>query len=197
MDFIFSSPKRLLLAEKRAITQELRQLKAENAGGSAAGGLRPKQLLFNKDVYTQQTSPTAWPTTTTTTSVNGSKDGPSPLERRKLELIENVSFSFIEIQLSSAAEHLSKLQIENNSLQTVTRGRICSNCHQTGHNKNNCKGLECDSHTKCGLKDKHQELNKAISETKKMVGSLTKNLETAKQTLLCSRCKVHTGVSSQ
>ncbi|KAJ7393122.1 hypothetical protein OS493_008421 [Desmophyllum pertusum] len=89
LDFIFSSPKKLLLAEKRAITQELRQLKAENAGGSAAGGLRPKQLLFNKDVYTQQTSPTAWPTTTTTTSVNGSKDGPSPLERRKLELIEN------------------------------------------------------------------------------------------------------------
>lgn len=48
LDFIFSSPKRLLLAEKRAITQELRQLKAENAEGSAAGGLGQNSCFSTK-----------------------------------------------------------------------------------------------------------------------------------------------------
>ena len=105
----------------------------------------------------------------------------SPLERRKLELIENVSF--LEAQISSAEKHLSKLKEENNSLLTVTRGRICSKCHSEGHNKNSCRGVPCDSHKKCRLKDKHPELSKAINDTQKNLALLKKNKETAKHTL--------------
>ena len=89
----------------------------------------------------------------------------------------------MEAQISSAEDHLAKLKGENDLLQTVSRGRICSHCHQSGHNRNNCREIACDSHTKCKLKDKHPELGKSISETQKMLTVLRKNKETAKQSL--------------
>lgn len=160
LDYMFSSPKKLRLAEKRAITQELRQLKLK---------------LFSDKEITQEASPTTGPTATPTTTID------SPLERCKMELVENVSF--LEAQVSSAQEYLSQLKRENDSLENVARGRVCGNCHQTGHNKNKCQGLQCDSYMKCRLKDKHPEVAKSISETQKMVATLKKNAETAKQTL--------------
>ena len=66
---------------------------------------------------------------------------------------------------------------------TLSRGRICSHCHQFGHNRNNCRGIACDSHTKCKLKDKHPELGKSISETQKMLTVLRENKEMAKHSL--------------
>lgn len=156
LDYLFSSPKKLRLAEKRAITQELQQLK--------------RQLFSDVDK-----SPTSAPTGTPLTVAD------SPLERRKMELVENVSF--LQAQASSAEEYLSQMRRENDSLQIVTRGRVCGHCHQSGHNKNTCRGLQCDSHLKCRIKDKHPEVAKSLNETQKMVETLKKNLETAKQTL--------------
>lgn len=173
LDYIFSSPKRLLLAEKRALDQELRRIKSQDSAH-----LMPKQLNFSKG---QQTWPAKETTTASYTSSTTTSEIDSPLDRRKKELVENVTF--LEAQCSSAEEHLAKLKGENDLLQTVSRGRICSNCHQSGHNKNNCRGIVCDSHTKCKLKDKHPELGKSISETQKMLTLLRKNKETAKQTL--------------
>ena len=159
LDYMFSSPKKLRLAEKRAITQELRQLK----------------LKFGDNEINQETLPISTPTVTPPSTVD------SPLERRKMELVENVSV--LEAQVASAQEHLSQLRRENDSLETVTRGRVCGNCHQSGHNKNRCRGLKCDSHMKCRMKDKHPEVAKSIGEAQKMVATLKKNSETAKQTL--------------
>ena len=148
LDYLFSSPKKLRLAEKRAITKELQQLK--------------RQLFSDEDK-----SPTSGPTGTPLTAVD------SPLERRKMELVENVSF--LEAQVSSAEEYLSQMSRENDSLQTVTRGRICGHCHQSGHNRNTCRGLQCDSHLKCRIKNKHPEVAKSLSETQKTVETLKKN----------------------
>ena len=181
LDDIFSSPKRLLLAEKRALDHELRQLKLKSQEPGSTAHLMPKQLQFSSN------EPQTWPaegetakaasnsSTTTTRKIDSS------LDRRKQELAENVSF--LEAQISSAEDHLAKLKGENDLLQTVSRGRICSHCHQSGHNRNNSRGIECDSHTKCKLKDKHPELGKSISETQKMLTVLRKNKETAKQSL--------------
>ena len=83
----------------------------------------------------------------------------SPLERHKMELVENLTFS--EAQVASAQEHLSELRRENDSLETVTRGGVCGNCHQSGHNRNTCRGLQCDSHMKCRMKNKHPEVAKS------------------------------------
>ena len=170
LDYIFSSPKRLLLAEKRALTHELQKIKSWE---SQDGHLRPRQLNFCQN--SQQAWSVESPACTTTREID------SPLDRRKQELVENVSF--LEAQISSAEEHLAKLKGENDLLQTVTRGRICSHCHQSGHNKNSCRGVVCDSHLKCKLKDKHPDLGKSISETQKTLTVLRKNKETAKQTL--------------
>ena len=92
LDYLFSSPKKLRLAEKRAITQELQQL---------------KQQLFS-DV---DKSPTSAPTGTPLTVAD------SPLEQRKMELVENVSF--LEAQASSAEEYLSQMRRENDLLQIM------------------------------------------------------------------------------
>ena len=94
LDYLFSSPTELRLAEKRAITQELQQLK--------------RQLYSDVDK-----SPTSEPTGTPLTVAD------SPLERRKMELVENVSF--LKAQASSAEEYLSQMRRENDSLQIVTR----------------------------------------------------------------------------
>jgi len=51
------------------------------------------------------------------------------------------------------------------------------------HNRNNCKGVACESHLYCGLKDKHPELKKSVSEGQKIVSGLKKNLDTARQEL--------------
>ena len=159
LDYMFSSPKKLRLAEKRAITQELRQLK----------------LKFGDKEVNQETSPISTPTVTPSNVVD------SPLERHKMELVENVSF--LEVQVSSAQQHLSQLRRENDSLETVMCGRVCGNCHQSGHNRNRCRGLQCDSHMKCRMKDKHPEVAKSLVEAQKMVATVIKNSETAKQTL--------------
>ena len=180
LDYIFSSPKRLLLAEKRALDHELRQLKLKSQEPGITAHLMPKQLQFSSN------EPQTWPAEGETATASNSSSTTtrkidSPLDRRKQELVENVSF--LEAQISSAEDHLAKLKGENDLLQTVSRGRICSHCHQSGHNRNNCRGIACDSHTKCKLKDKHPELGKSISETQKMLTVLRKNKETAKQSL--------------
>ena len=56
----------------------------------------------------------------------------SPLDRRKQELVENVSF--LEVQISSAEDHLAKLKGENDLLQIVSRGRICSHYSHSIYN---------------------------------------------------------------
>ena len=161
LDYMFLSPKKLRLAEKRGITQEQQQL---------------KRTMFNGDKEINQTaSPANGPTETPPTAVD------SLLERRKMELVENVSF--LEAQVSSAQEYLSQLRRENDSPQTVTRGRVCGHCHQSGHNKNKRRGVQCDSYKKCRIKDKHPEVAKSLSETQKTVETLKKNLQTAKQAL--------------
>ena len=118
LDDIFSSPKRLLLAEKRALDHELRQLKLKSQEPGSTAHLMPKQLQFSSN------EPQTWPaegetakaasnsSTTTTRKIDSS------LDRRKQELAENVSF--LEAQISSAEDHLAKLKGENDLLQTVS-----------------------------------------------------------------------------
>ena len=129
LDYIFSSSKRLLLAEKRVLDHALRQLKLKSQESGSTAHLMSKQLQFSSN------EPQTWPAEgETVTSSTSTRKIDSPLDRRKQELVENVSF--LETQISSAEDHLAKLKGENDLLQTVSRGRICSHCHQSGHNRN-------------------------------------------------------------
>ena len=121
LDYIFASPKRLLLAEKRALDYELRQLKLKSQEPGSTAHLMPKQLQFSSK------EPQTWPAegetaTASNPSSTTARNIDAPLDRRKQEVVENVSF--LEVQISSAEVHLAKLKGENDLLQTVSRGRI-------------------------------------------------------------------------
>lgn len=162
LDMIFSSPPHLLLAEKRVLEFEICCFQ-ENC-------LQPRQLTFDNSSTNSQvdikqpTTPTSF--VLSNPAMPGAPKQPttdSPLERHKLELIENVSF--LEAQISSVKEHSANPKEENYSFLTITRGRICSKCYSEGHNKNSCHGMRCNTHKKCRLKDKHPELSNAIKDT--------------------------------
>lgn len=176
LDYIFASPgEKLLLAEKRAITKELQRVRASSAINNLSNAGPRKQLDFKQSFDQQNQVPPAHfpeePQPSTKT----------PLDNRAQELSESIRL--LEVQVMSAEQHVQKLKAEENSLETASRGRICSLCHQVGHNRNRCRGTACESHLSCRLKDKHPELKKDISEGQKIVTSLKKNLNNARQEL--------------
>lgn len=107
LDYIFSSPKRLLLTEKRALDHELRQLKLKSQEPGSTAHLMPKQLQFSSKEAQTGTAEGETATASNSSSTTTHKID-SPLERRKQELVENVSF--LEAQISSAEDHLAKLK---------------------------------------------------------------------------------------
>ena len=91
LDYIFSSPKRLLLVEKRALDHKLRQLKLKSQEPGSTVHLMLKQLQFRSK------KPQIWPAEGETATASNSSSTTShkidsPLDRRKQELVENVSF---------------------------------------------------------------------------------------------------------
>ena len=82
LDYIFSSPKRLLLAEKRALDHELRQLKLKSQEPGSTVYLMPKQLQFSSK------EPQTWPpkgemATASNSSSTTTHNIVSHLDRRK------------------------------------------------------------------------------------------------------------------
>ena len=95
LDIIFSSPKRLLLAEKRALEFEIRRFQ-ENC-------LQPRQLTYEDSSSSGQVdikqldTPMSFVVPNPAAPEQPTTD--SPLERCKLKFIENVSF--LDAQISS------------------------------------------------------------------------------------------------
>ena len=89
---------------------------------------------------------------------------------------------FLEVQISSAEDHLAKLKGENDLLPFPTE-EFAVTVISLAITGTIATEIACDSHTKCKLKDKHPELGKSISETQKMLTGLRKNKEMAKQSL--------------
>ena len=95
----------MLLAEKRALDHELRQLTLKLQEPGSTAHLMPKQLQFSSN------QPQTWPAEGETATASNSSSTTtrkidSSLDRRKQELVENVSF--LEAQISSAEDHLAK-----------------------------------------------------------------------------------------
>ena len=44
------------------------------------------------------------------------------------------------------------------------RGRVCNNCHATGHTKTTCRNPPCSDIDSCKLKDKHPEHKMKVNE---------------------------------
>ena len=91
---------------RQALDYELRQVKLKSQEPGSNVHLMAKQLQFSS------TEPQTWPAkgetaTASNPSSTAARKIDAPLDRRKQELVENVSF--LEAQISSAEDHLAKM----------------------------------------------------------------------------------------
>ena len=86
----------------------------------------------------------------------------SPLDRRAVELYENVTL--LEVQVESATSHLQgkKKALKDLPAANDRRGKVCTFCHTSDHNRTDCKKTPCNDVNSCKLKDKHPELSTEI-----------------------------------
>ena len=86
----------------------------------------------------------------------------SPLDRRAVELYENVTL--LEVQVESATSHLQeeKKALKDLPAANDRRRKVYTFCHTYGHNRTDCKKTPCNDVDSCKLKDKHPELSTEI-----------------------------------
>lgn len=108
----------------------------------------------------------------------------SALDHVKNELTENLQIK--KALLSSAEDELLKVTHENESLTPLSaiRGRLCGNCHKSGHTKPKCLSSPCSSHEVCGVRDKHPELKQKIAELQKEIKRLQQEFNDAQSKLM-------------
>ena len=82
----------------------------------------------------------------------------SPLDRRAVELYENVTL--LEVQVESATSHLKgkKKALKDLPAANDRRGKVCTFCHISDHNRIDSKKTPCNDVNSCKLKDKQPEL---------------------------------------
>ena len=95
-------------------------------------------------------------------SATASKQNPemvqSLLNRKVVELSENETL--LEVQVESVKNHLQGKQkaLEDLPAANDRRGKVCTFCHTSGHNKTNYKRTPCYDVNSCKLKAKQPEL---------------------------------------
>ena len=104
----------------------------------------------------------------------------SPLERRAVELSENVTL--LEVQDESATNQLQGKQRALEDLPAVNdrRGKVCTLCRTTDHDRTNCKKTSCNDVNSCKLKDKHPELLTEIRTLRRELKELEQKYAKAK-----------------
>lgn len=104
----------------------------------------------------------------------------SPLERRALEMSENLKV--LEVQVESAKRHLQGKQRAVDDLPKAHErcGKVCAICHISGHNRATCNKMPCDNVNFCKLKAKHPELMNDIHTLQGDLKDLEKKYAKAK-----------------
>lgn len=105
----------------------------------------------------------------------------SALDRRAME--HNDSLQLISAQVESVKQHLEgkRRAVERYSTISVgRRGKVCTVCHKSGHNKARCKGFPCTDINVCQLQDKHPETQTEIREIQKELKELESKYTKAK-----------------
>ena len=167
LDSFFPSPDKLLLAERRLLQAELKNIKTETA--CWPNHLEPKRLNMTAcesglersvDTTPQQQSPQAATNfgfeAVATPSNQSSKTFQSPLDQRALELSENLKL--LELQVESAKNHIQGKQKALEDFPKVSRGKVCAVCYSSGHNRAKCTQMPCNDVNVCKIKEKHPEL---------------------------------------
>ena len=138
--------------------------------GDELNCLEPKQLSFHASTF-----PSASFTEdarASPTSAQNDQQGCSPLDSKQQEMKD--SLTVLHVQIVTAKEALQKLNKLENEYVTLSslRGRVCNNCHATGHTKTTCRSPPCSNIDSCKIKDKHPEHKMKVNELQREIKSL-------------------------
>ena len=132
LDSFFPSPCKLLLAERRILEAELNNIKAENHQQPTR--LEPKRLDItpraSAEELVREIPQPYVPETAADNSGLAIAPNQSPLDRRALELSENLKL--LEVQLESAKSHLQgkKKALDNLPKAHERCMKVCAICHR-------------------------------------------------------------------
>ena len=138
--------------------------------GDELSCLEPKQLSFHASTFPlasftedARASPT---------SAQNDQQGCSPLDSKQQEMKD--SLTVLQVQIVTAKEALQKFNKLENDYVTLSslRGRVCNNCHATGHTKTTCRSPPCSNIDSCKIKDKHPEHKMKVNELQREIKSL-------------------------
>ena len=141
--------------------------------GDELSCLQPKQLSFHASTF---------PSTSFTddaraspTSAQNDQQGCSPSDSKQQEMKD--SLTVLQVQIVTAKEALQKLNQQQNEYVTLSslRGRVCNNCHATGHTKTTCRSPPYSNVDSCKIKDKHPEHKMKVNELQREIKSLVKS----------------------
>ena len=93
-----------------------------------------------------------------TPSNQSSETFQSPLDRRALELSENLKL--LELQVESAKNHIQGKQKALEDFPQVSRGKVCAVYHWSGHNGAKCMQMPCSDVNVCKIKEKHPSIGR-------------------------------------
>ena len=138
--------------------------------GDELSCLEPKQLSFHASTF-----PLASFTEDargSPTSAQNDQQGCSPLDSKQQEMKD--SLTVLQVQIVTAKEALQNFNKLENDYVTLSslRGRVCNNCHATGHTKTTCRSPPCSNIDSCKIKDKHPEHKMKVNELQREIKSL-------------------------
>ena len=204
LDVLFPSPHKLMMAEKRIIESEIEKVKSLKSGQLPSRELfpaLPRQVSYDQTptftspsaanvVFLNNTSINKTFRLTTKTSEEaelGEVTEPqvstrpvSYLKRREDDLKYDSDLLAAQIQSANQAMEMKTREFENYGSGSNERKKLCSACHQPGHDKNKCRNAPCKGIDFCYNRDKHPEFRVEIQDLKKVVKELEKKQGKAK-----------------
>lgn len=178
LDVFFDSPNKLLLAERRVLEAELNKIKAQENKHQQPERPESARKLHYDSTCNAQALLSAHSSSSSSHEAGGTM---SALDRRAMEHKE--SLELLSAQVESVKQHLEgkRKAVERYSTASVgRRGKVCTLCHKSGHNKARCKGFPCPDITVCQLQDKHPETQTEIREIQKELKELESKYTKAK-----------------
>ena len=102
----------------------------------------------------------------------------SYFKKKGSELTENLSI--IQTQVKSAVEQLATVfnkYDETSGKINGHRGKLCTRCHQPGHDKACCLNSPCEDMNNCEASERHPESRHEILELQRLIKDLQKTLK--------------------
>lgn len=80
------------------------------------------------------------------------------------------------MRISSAKDEYTRLlqEADDYERKAPKRAKLCTNCHQPGHQKRLCKKPECPGIRYCNMQSKHPEFRSEIKELQSLIKELEK-----------------------